>query len=107
MLCQRGHCTTTSELCHLKGCNWKQQQYLTHGRKFNMLVLSRKKYESIVIGDNIVLKVMDIRDGKVRLGIEAPREIPVHREEVATAVARQKAQEATPSEPSATDRPTC
>lgn len=72
-----------------------------------MLVLSRSKNESILIGDNIVLKVIDIRDGKVRLGIEAPREIPVHREEIAMAIARQKAQEATPSEPSATDQPTC
>lgn len=44
-----------------------------------MLVLSRKRDESIVIGDDIVLTVVEIRGDKVRLGIEAPKEIPVHR----------------------------
>ena len=47
-----------------------------------MLVLSRKKNESIVIDDNIVITIIEIRGDKVRLGIEAPREMSVHREEV-------------------------
>lgn len=47
-----------------------------------MLVLSRKKNESIVINDNITVVVVEIRDGKVRLGIDAPKEVPVHRREV-------------------------
>jgi carbon storage regulator len=47
-----------------------------------MLVLSRKKNESIVIDDNIVITIIEIRGNKVRLGIEAPREMSVHREEV-------------------------
>jgi carbon storage regulator len=47
-----------------------------------MLVLSRKTNESIMIGDNIVVTVVDIRGDSVRLGIAAPREIPVHRREV-------------------------
>jgi len=47
-----------------------------------MLVLSRKRNESIVIRDNIVVTVIDIRGDKVRLGIEAPKEVPVHRREV-------------------------
>ncbi len=47
-----------------------------------MLVLTRKKGEKIVIGDNIVLTVVDIKGDQVQLGIEAPRDIPVHREEV-------------------------
>ena len=47
-----------------------------------MLVLSRKKGERIVIGDNIVVTVIDLRKGGVRLGIEAPREVPVHRKEL-------------------------
>jgi carbon storage regulator len=47
-----------------------------------MLVLSRKKNEKIVLGDNIVITVVEIRGDKVRLGIEAPREVPVNRQEV-------------------------
>ena len=47
-----------------------------------MLVLSRKKDESIVIYDNIVVTVVEIRGDKVRLGIEAPKEVPVNRKEV-------------------------
>jgi carbon storage regulator len=47
-----------------------------------MLVLSRKRNESIVIDDNIVITVVEIRGDKVRLGIEAPKEVPVHRGEV-------------------------
>ena len=47
-----------------------------------MLVLSRKKDERIVIRDNIVITVIDIRGDKVRLGIEAPKEVAVHRREV-------------------------
>ena len=51
-----------------------------------MLVLSRKKDEKIIIGDNITLMVIEIKNDKVRLGIEAPREITVHREEVYAAI---------------------
>ena len=56
-----------------------------------MLVLSRKKDESIVINDNIVVTVIDIRGDKVRLGFDAPREIPIHRREVYDAIKRSKA----------------
>lgn len=51
-----------------------------------MLVLSRKKNESIVIDDNIVITVVEVRGDKVRLGIQAPREVPVHRSEVYEAI---------------------
>jgi carbon storage regulator len=54
-----------------------------------MLVLSRKKNESIRINDNIELMVVEIRGDKVRLGINAPKEIPVHREEVYQAIQRE------------------
>ena len=55
-----------------------------------MLVLSRKKNESIVINDNSVITVVEIRGDKVRLGIEAPRDIPVHRREVLDAILREQ-----------------
>jgi len=51
-----------------------------------MLVLSRHRDESIIIGDNIVVTVVAIRGDKVRLGIDAPVEIPVHRREVYEAI---------------------
>jgi len=54
-----------------------------------MLVLSRQRDESIVIGENIIVTVVDIRGDKVRLGIEAPSEIPVHRREVYEAIQRE------------------
>ena len=54
-----------------------------------MLVLSRKKDEKIVIGDNITLMVIEIRGDKVRLGIDAPRDVAVHREEVYEAIKRE------------------
>lgn len=47
-----------------------------------MLVLSRKKNESIVINNDITIVVVEIRGDKVRLGVEAPKEVPVHRREV-------------------------
>ena len=53
-----------------------------------MLVLSRKKNESIVINNDITIVVVEIRGDKVRLGIEAPREVPVHRQEVYDAIKR-------------------
>ena len=57
-----------------------------------MLVLSRKKGESIVINNSIVVEVIEIRGDKVRLGVEAPKEIPVHRNEVHEAIQRHKLQ---------------
>jgi carbon storage regulator len=54
-----------------------------------MLVLSRQRDESIIIGDNIVVTIVDVRGDKVRLGIEAPREVSVHRREVYEAIQRE------------------
>ncbi len=56
-----------------------------------MLVLSRKKNESIVIDDDITIVVVEIRGDKVRLGVEAPKEVPVHRREVFDAIRRNEA----------------
>ena len=51
-----------------------------------MLVLSRKRKESIIINDNITIVVVEIRGDKVQLGIDAPKAIPVHRQEVYDAI---------------------
>jgi carbon storage regulator len=59
-----------------------------------MLVLSRQRDESIIIGDNIVITVVDVRGDKVRLGIEAPREVSVHRREIYEAIQRENKQAA-------------
>jgi len=57
-----------------------------------MLVLSRKKNESIVINDDITVVVVEIRGDKVRLGVEAPKEIPVHRREVYDAIKKSESE---------------
>lgn len=54
-----------------------------------MLVLSRQRDESIIIGDNVQVTIVDIRGDKVRLGIIAPAEVPVHRKEVYDAIQRE------------------
>ena len=56
-----------------------------------MLVLSRKKNQQIMIGDDIVIAVVEIRGDKVRLGILAPNEVPVHRQEVYEAIKKEEA----------------
>lgn len=72
-----------------------------------MLVLSRQRDESIIIGDNIVITIVDIRGDKVRLGIEAPTEIPVHRQEVYEAIQREnlRASQLDPKEARAVGKP--
>jgi carbon storage regulator len=64
-----------------------------------MLVLSRKKNESIVIDDRIVLTVVEIRGDKVRLGIEAPRDVPIHRSEVYESIQRSNQENAATPQP--------
>lgn len=67
-----------------------------------MLVLSRKKNESIVINNDITIVVVEIRGDKVRLGVEAPKEVPVHRREVYEAIKRSELEH--PGEPTETPR---
>lgn len=55
-----------------------------------MLVLTRKKEEILRIGDDIAVTVIDVRGDKVRLGIAAPENVPVHRQEVYEAIQRKK-----------------
>jgi len=59
-----------------------------------MLILTRKKGESIAIGDNIQIQVLNVKGGQVRIGIDAPREVAVNREE---RIEASEAIEATPS----------
>ena len=68
-----------------------------------MLVLSRKKNESIVINDDITIVVVEIRGDKVRLGVEAPKEVPVHRREVFDAIHRGESGEKTAEKADSTD----
>ncbi len=70
-----------------------------------MLVLSRQRDESIVIGNNVVVTIVDIRGDKVRLGIQAPGEVPVHRQEVFEAIQREN-RRSSQSEPAPSSSPT-
>ncbi len=67
-----------------------------------MLVLSRKKNESIVINDDITIVVVEIRGDKVRLGVEAPKEVPVHRREVFEAIRRNDSRKENNADPAET-----
>ena len=62
-------------------------------KELKMLVLSRQKDESIMIGDDVEITIVDVRGDKVRLGIAAPKEIPVHRKEVYEAIQREKSEQ--------------
>lgn len=55
-----------------------------------MLVMTRQTNESIMIGDDVEITIVDVRGDKVRLGINAPREVSVHRKEVYEAIQREK-----------------
>ena len=57
-----------------------------------MLVLSRQRDESIIIGDDIEITIVDIRGGKVRIGINAPKTVTVHRKEIYLAIQKEKEQ---------------
>ena len=70
-----------------------------------MLVLSRKKNESIVINNDITVTVVEIRGDKVRLGIVAPKEVPVHRQEVFDAIHGKDAAEAPAPAPVVVNKP--
>lgn len=63
-----------------------------------MLVLSRRAGESVMVGSDIVVTVLEVRGDVVRIGVKAPRSVQVHREEVFVAVQRQNQEAASPSE---------
>jgi len=62
-----------------------------------MLVLSRQRDQSIMIGDDIEITIVDVRGDKVRVGINAPRHVSVHRKEVYEAIRRENEGEPAPS----------
>ena len=62
-----------------------------------MLVLSRQKDESIMIGDDVEITIVDVRGDKVRLGINAPRNISVHRKEIYLAIQKEKSEKEHPA----------
>jgi len=83
---------------HRRRATWRREWTSRHRGTGNtlgelrvMLVLSRKKNETIIIDDHIVITVVEIRGDKVRLGIEAPKEIPIHRSEVHAAIHAEQA----------------
>lgn len=61
-----------------------------------MLILTRKPEESIMIGDDVEVKVLDIHDNKVRLGISAPKDVVVHRREVYQEIKRENVEASAP-----------
>ena len=63
-----------------------------------MLVLSRQIDESIMIGDDVEIIIVDVRGDKVRLGITAPKNIPVHRREIYDAIQREKTEQKKPAD---------
>jgi len=71
-----------------------------------MLVLSRKNNESINVGDNIKLVVVEIKGDRVRLGIEAPKDIPVHREEIYNRIHDEQAANPVPLDSAEVETPT-
>ncbi|HRI87792.1 MAG TPA: carbon storage regulator CsrA [Candidatus Hydrogenedentes bacterium] len=62
-----------------------------------MLVLTRREDESIMIGDDIVVKVLDLKENQVKIGIVAPKSVAVHRQEIYEAIQAENAQAAAPS----------
>ena len=70
-----------------------------------MLVLSRKKQEQIVIDGDILVTVVDIRGDKVRLGVDAPKDVPVHRKEVHAATKREETRKESSGESESTCSP--
>jgi carbon storage regulator len=60
------------------------------GKENRMLLLSRHKSESIMVGNDVEIFVIDIHGGRVRLGIKAPKDIPVHRREIFDAIERSR-----------------
>jgi carbon storage regulator len=88
----------TDSLANRKSDFFVENSETSRQKELKMLVLSRQKDESIMIGDNVEITIVDVRGDKVRLGITAPREISVHRREVYEAIQREKNEKQEPAE---------
>lgn len=55
---------------------------MAYRRMFKMLILTRKIGETLIIGDNVIVTMLDVKGNQVRIGVNAPKEISVHREEI-------------------------
>ena len=73
-------------------CSVTDGRRSTAREESKMLVLSRQRDQTIVIGDSIRVTIVDVRGDKVRIGVDAPRDITVHREEVSEAIQRELAE---------------
>ena len=91
------HCRLDGNVNRVVNCHWQRKAILlslpNREKEVQMLVLTRQRDQSIIIGENITITVVDIRGDKVRLGIDAPTEVPVHRQEVYDAIRRNEAAE--------------
>jgi carbon storage regulator len=87
----------TDSLANRKSDFFVENSETSRQKELKMLVLSRQKDESIMIGDNVEITIVDVRGDKVRLGITAPREISVHRREVYEAIQREKNEKQEPA----------
>jgi carbon storage regulator len=90
LVCRTANCIPDSlGFTLIRSIGWNAPGLHRQQRGAAMLVLSRKKNESIIINDNITVTVIEIRGDKVRLGFEAPKHVTVHRREVYEAIQNQ------------------
>lgn len=65
------------------------------GDKFHMLILTRKTNETLTVGNDVTVTILGVKGNQVRIGVNAPKEVPVHREEVYNRIKAEKQQEHT------------